>query len=482
MDSTTCDVEESKNDLHISLVSSDGTEKEIASAPNVVVNGHADERKYCSETADPLPPDKSALCQALNLGAISARPLGALSAVEEADDEIPKTSQSENTILSQLGKSSMGLVTAAKDAFVALAESDDLQPTSMTKLLYPGMTTVSGKRIHPGSLSRHQLSLDMKIEVIRMRDEQGLSARKITEILNLQGYKCGKTQVQNILKDRETWIEEYAQNSPLDRKRKLRRTRNEEVNVRVYEWFKEAGNRMIPVNGPALQQKALEVAQELGIEGFKGSNGWLESFRKRHGIVFAKTHSSSNEQISDMILAEGMERPSQPPKDEVDLTRWQFVEKYRHLQRVVACGLLNDGNGSVEEGEPGERFATRQDGSSRNLKAKNGNTEEEEDVAGEENISEVSGDFSQMDPCEDCDTMADKLNLTSIEDVAAVVREIKRFLVRKDYDDNLLNSCLDLEAKVEKECAARERTDKKTTVLDYLNPLDTRPGLNPEQP
>ena len=51
-----------------------------------------------------------------------------------------------------------------------------------------------------GKSSRNQLSLEMKIEVIKMHDEKKMSCRAIVNNLNMQGHRCGKTQVQNIVK------------------------------------------------------------------------------------------------------------------------------------------------------------------------------------------------------------------------------------------------------------------------------------------
>jgi len=37
-----------------------------------------------------------------------------------------------------------------------------------------------------------------------------------------------------------------------------------------------------------LREKSLKFAEDLGIESFKASTGWLNSFTKRHNIVFGK--------------------------------------------------------------------------------------------------------------------------------------------------------------------------------------------------
>jgi len=56
------------------------------------------------------------------------------------------------------------------------------------------------------------------------------------------------------------------------------------IDERVYEWFTNARCRNIPVFGPILQTKALQVAANIGLNDFRASNGWLEAFRKRHYI------------------------------------------------------------------------------------------------------------------------------------------------------------------------------------------------------
>ncbi|XP_014668922.1 PREDICTED: uncharacterized protein LOC106810154 isoform X2 [Priapulus caudatus] len=151
-----------------------------------------------------------------------------------------------------------------------------------------GVCVVVPTNSNPPKLVRNQLTLEKKLEVIYMCEQHGMSTRMIAETLSSQGYRCGRTQIQNILKNRQHWIEELQRNAPLNRKRKVRRTGNAELNSLMYEWVRETTAQMLPMSGSLLQEKARQVAVQLGLDDFKASNGWLESFRRRHSIVFGK--------------------------------------------------------------------------------------------------------------------------------------------------------------------------------------------------
>ena len=50
-------------------------------------------------------------------------------------------------------------------------------------------------------------------------------------------------------------------------------------------WFQQIRAAGLPVKGIILKEKALRIAEELGMDDFTASNGWLDRFRRRHGVV-----------------------------------------------------------------------------------------------------------------------------------------------------------------------------------------------------
>ena len=73
------------------------------------------------------------------------------------------------------------------------------------------------------------------------------------------------------------------------------------LDERIYNWFSTARSNNIPISGPIIQEKAKKVADILRMDKFKASNGWLESFRKRHNIFF-RTLSGESAQLDKDIV------------------------------------------------------------------------------------------------------------------------------------------------------------------------------------
>ena len=129
------------------------------------------------------------------------------------------------------------------------------------------------------SKNRNCLSLTERMEAIRLLNT-GLSARKVAIQLGV-----GRTQINDINKKKRKIEDEFEKNANPDSKRTCHRT-YEDINNLTWTWFQDVRIRKFQISGPLIQERALSFAKELGITTFKGSNGWLGSFLKRHNIVF----------------------------------------------------------------------------------------------------------------------------------------------------------------------------------------------------
>ncbi|XP_067139408.1 jerky protein homolog isoform X3 [Centruroides vittatus] len=164
---------------------------------------------------------------------------------------------------------------------------DDDNKTDNTILSLSGSSSQERQLTELGNLQNQRvrkrkievLSLETRVQVIK-ESASGVTLRKLAEKFN-----CGKTQISNILQRKDYWLKEWEMNKNMNYKRK-RKQPNEEVNKYVWEWFQKASATHIPISGPLIQEKAREFAEFLNISSFRASNGWLDSFRKRHNIVF----------------------------------------------------------------------------------------------------------------------------------------------------------------------------------------------------
>jgi transposase len=149
-----------------------------------------------------------------------------------------------------------------------------------TKSLVIPFMPVDGSSPAKTRYSKRVFTLSEKAALINCSETERLSVKELTE-----RFKCGKTAVYDILKRKSEILEQCLLGAG-SRKRKFRKTGNEEVNKAVWQWFVEAKSNNFNVTGPLLQAQAKLAAEHLGKTDFKASNGWLDSFRTRHCISF----------------------------------------------------------------------------------------------------------------------------------------------------------------------------------------------------
>ncbi|KAK8758167.1 hypothetical protein V5799_004198 [Amblyomma americanum] len=126
---------------------------------------------------------------------------------------------------------------------------------------------------------RKCLTLEQKVLLIKEVEKGG---RKKTDIAKEFGIP--PSTLSTVLKNKEAVLDGFEKSFSAKTKRN-RDYRYPEVEGALLEWLKNARNANLPIHGPALTAKAEALALQMGHNDFKCSNGWLERFKKRHGVT-----------------------------------------------------------------------------------------------------------------------------------------------------------------------------------------------------
>ncbi|XP_065832947.1 tigger transposable element-derived protein 6-like [Oscarella lobularis] len=132
-------------------------------------------------------------------------------------------------------------------------------------------------------VKRNDLTLETKHEVVKFAERNPkLGLRKLAE-----QFKCGKTQISTILQNKADIVKLYEENvlsKACHTRKRIRESRFADVNETLYEWFCLAVSKRLFPDGPILREKAKEIAEAMGVQNFKASNGWFEKWKTRHNI------------------------------------------------------------------------------------------------------------------------------------------------------------------------------------------------------
>ncbi|NXH14989.1 TIGD4 protein, partial [Bucco capensis] len=127
---------------------------------------------------------------------------------------------------------------------------------------------------------KKSITIEEKIDIISAVE----SGKKKADIAAKYGIK--RNSLSSIMKNKEKVLEAF-ESLRFDPKRKRLRTAfYSDLEEALVKWYRIAQCLNVPVNGPVLRLKANEFAQKLGHSDFKCSNGWLDRFKSRYGLVF----------------------------------------------------------------------------------------------------------------------------------------------------------------------------------------------------
>lgn len=132
--------------------------------------------------------------------------------------------------------------------------------------------------------ARKEMKLVDKINLIKESE----TVPKPTQAELSKKYGIGKSTVCDILKNKEKYKTEWEQNSSKSKVRIGYSCKYGDVNDLTFKWFEQARGKNVPISGPLICEKAVSIAESLGISDFKASAGWLTSFKSRQNIKFFK--------------------------------------------------------------------------------------------------------------------------------------------------------------------------------------------------
>lgn len=158
------------------------------------------------------------------------------------------------------------------------------------------------------SRKRHTLTLEERVQIIKMVEENNMSTRKLAEL-----FECGRTQVNDILKKKEQILKDWNENLHSSVKRR-KSGKYDNVNIALLEWFKCARAHRLALSGPILKEQALKIAQDLGCTEFCASNGWFNKFCIRNNIQF-RAMSGVSRNVRPLSRQDWIERIPQLLKD-----------------------------------------------------------------------------------------------------------------------------------------------------------------------
>ena len=106
----------------------------------------------------------------------------------------------------------------------------------------------------------------------------------INDLIEILGYKLPKTTVSGILKLQSEILNQEGETI----KFRLRKCEYPQLEDCLYCWMGQALAKQIAISDEMLISKAKDFGNLLDIKDFGYSNGWLEKFKKRHGIKVYK--------------------------------------------------------------------------------------------------------------------------------------------------------------------------------------------------
>ena len=106
------------------------------------------------------------------------------------------------------------------------------------------------------------------------------------------GVDVKRITVKGILSKKDA-IEAAIKAEISSKRMKLKPAQHSKLDDEVLIWLKQARGQNLPISANLIKEKALKLAELMHIPDFIASDGWLDNFKKRHGITFKTVHGEA---------------------------------------------------------------------------------------------------------------------------------------------------------------------------------------------
>lgn len=148
------------------------------------------------------------------------------------------------------------------------------------------------------------MSIEDKLKIIKLID------KSVSYSIISEKFGIGRSTVSDIRKNKEKILSFRRQTVDMGMKKRpktMKLGEDRELDQALYLWFKQKRMSGVPVTGPLLCAKAMELSKSLKADTkFRASEGWKWRFCKRHGIWQLSVQGeklSANKEEADEFVA-----------------------------------------------------------------------------------------------------------------------------------------------------------------------------------
>ncbi|XP_064461904.1 tigger transposable element-derived protein 4-like [Ornithodoros turicata] len=125
------------------------------------------------------------------------------------------------------------------------------------------------------------LSLTKKVAILQEVEDAMLLKTEIAKKFGI-----AKSTVCGMVKNRQKIMDAFSGSEFAPKRKRMQTAAHKDLEDVLLAWIRQARSSNLPPSVVVLRAKAEEIALRLHVEGFSCSDGWLDRFRKRHGLVY----------------------------------------------------------------------------------------------------------------------------------------------------------------------------------------------------